>query len=268
MELTRICRIQTATLLLAVVSSLAHPQDRSSYDPLSRNHPSKPQQGFIDFTLGKINPSNQDYGKCIEEGRRLVIDEAVEDARFWSNITAWIALGCVFLVTVFQHRVHTRRQWSTAQMLTQYEQSLAVADAKIRQATARNAELFEAYKMLSEAAVRMPVVPADALERKLLPAAPRSRAPTAQCAPEPPKTSAAKDANEPAASVAQTETKRETEDQIGLFKPDVDLMMKVNSLEQQLGRSREEAKHLRRQLNDAGRRAETEQQKNRALKGE
>jgi hypothetical protein len=56
--------------------------------------------------------------------------------------------------------------------------------------------------------------------------------------------------------------------QIGLFKPDVDLVMKVNSLEQQQVRSRDEVKLLRRQLNDAEQRVQAEQQKNRALKGE
>jgi hypothetical protein len=55
--------------------------------------------------------------------------------------------------------------------------------------------------------------------------------------------------------------------QIGLFKPDVDLIMKVNSLEQQLGRSQDEAKLLRRQLNESDRRFQEEQQRNRTLKG-
>jgi hypothetical protein len=44
--------------------------------------------------------------------------------------------------------------------------------------------------------------------------------------------------------------------------------MKVNSLEQQLVRSRDEAKLLRRQLNGADQRTQAEQQKNKALKGE
>ena len=44
--------------------------------------------------------------------------------------------------------------------------------------------------------------------------------------------------------------------------------MKVNSLEQQLGRSRDETKLLRRQVNEASQRAQAEEQKNRALKGE
>jgi hypothetical protein len=54
---------------------------------------------------------------------------------------------------------------------------------------------------------------------------------------------------------------------IGLFKPEVDLIMKVNSLEQQLGRSQDEAKLLRRQVGESDRRLQEEQQRNRSLKG-
>ena len=55
--------------------------------------------------------------------------------------------------------------------------------------------------------------------------------------------------------------------QIGLFKSDVDLVMKVNSLEQQLARSKDVESELRRQLNGIGRKLQSEQEKNRALKG-
>ena len=55
--------------------------------------------------------------------------------------------------------------------------------------------------------------------------------------------------------------------QMGLFKPEVDLTLKVNSLEQQLEHSQEQQKHLRRQLTQADQRLQTERQKNRALKG-
>jgi hypothetical protein len=71
-----------------------------------------------------------------------------------------------------------------------------------------------------------------------------------------------------AASTVSTAATTQPADQIGLFKPEVELVMKVNSLEQQLGRSRDEAKLLRRQVNEAGQRAQAETQKNRALKGE
>jgi hypothetical protein len=53
-----------------------------------------------------------------------------------------------------------------------------------------------------------------------------------------------------------------------LFKPEVDLITKVNSLQQQLGRSKQLESELRRQLNEAGRKLQAEQEKNRTLKGE
>ena len=56
--------------------------------------------------------------------------------------------------------------------------------------------------------------------------------------------------------------------QIALFKPEVELVTKVNVLEQQLGRSHELEKHLRRQLNETGRKLQAEQERNRSLKGE
>jgi hypothetical protein len=44
-------------------------------------------------------------------------------------------------------------------------------------------------------------------------------------------------------------------------------MLKVNSLEQQLGRSQEQEKQLRRQLTQTDLRLRAEQHKNRTLKG-
>lgn len=82
---------------------------------------------------------------------------------------------------------------------------------------------------------------------------------------EPVKDTPAKPANPP---TRKSPTAGQSSNQIALFKPDVDLVMKLNSLEQQLGRSQDEAGVLRLQLNEANRRAEAEQQKNRALKGE
>jgi hypothetical protein len=53
-----------------------------------------------------------------------------------------------------------------------------------------------------------------------------------------------------------------------LFKPEVELVTRVNSLEQQLGRSHETEKHLRRQLNEAGRKLQAEQERNRSSRVE
>jgi hypothetical protein len=59
----------------------------------------------------------------------------------------------------------------------------------------------------------------------------------------------------------------EPQNQMALFKPDAALIMRVNSLEQQLAHSEEQRRELARQLNESGRKLQAEQEKNRALKG-
>ena len=264
MDLTRTFRLAIATLLLVCLSSFAESQQRSSYDPAVQGRPAKPQQSFVDFTLGRINASNQDYGKCIDESRKLLLEETLKTGYFWSNLIALALLGCLFIVILYQHRVQARREWTLAEKLLEYEYAFSRANLQVNQASKRNAELIEAIRALGEAATRLPAAPSDVLERTLLTPA-RSRASSAESMPAPPPkinpTKPAKDRMATAVAVP------ETNGQIGLFKPEVDLIMKVNSLEQQLGHSQEEKRQLRRQLNDADQRVQAEQQKNRALKG-
>jgi len=52
-----------------------------------------------------------------------------------------------------------------------------------------------------------------------------------------------------------------------LFTLDADLVVEVNSLEQQLAHSQDDNKQLRRRIADGDRRLEAEQQRNRQLKG-
>jgi hypothetical protein len=249
---------------LGALSLFAEAQQRSSYDPASQGQQSKRQQSFVDFTLARINASNQDYGKCIEEGRRLFLEETLKNGYFRSNVIALGLLGCLFIVILFQHRLQVRREWTLAEKLVQYEHALSRANLQVDQASKRNAELIEAVRVLGETAIRLQAVPADRLERALL-TPPRSRA---AVAPPLATVSVGPDQSKPAsAHSASAATKTESVNQMGLFKPDVELIMKVNSLEQQLGHSREEARQLRRQLGETDRRLESEQVKNRSLKG-
>jgi len=258
-------RIAIAGLFLAMVSPPCRAQvSRSSYDPVAQQRPSK-QKDFVDFTLKRINPSDKDYGQRLDKGRRMVLEEAIESAYFWSNIISLSLLGCLFIIIIYQHKVQARREWTAAEMLAQYEHSLSLANAKVEETTKRNYGLMEALTLLRESALRPPALSADVPDHSRAPA-PRSR--TASTPPLP--TSPAKDNSvKPAAENARSAaTTTQPANQMGLFKPDVDLVMKVNSLEQQLGRSRDEAKLLRRQVNEAVQRAQAEQEKNRALKGQ
>lgn len=237
---------------------------RSGYDPSGQAQSSRQKDGFVDFTLKHINPSDKDYGQCLDEGRKILLEETMRNGYFWSNLVALGLLACLFVIIVYQRRVQTRREWTAAEMLGQHEHALSRANAQVEEATNRNRGLMEALTALRESALRSQVSPVEAQDRPALQTV-RSRTSSIQAS----QVASTKSSNTTSAAdrSASAATATRPANQIGLFKPDVDLIMKVNSLEQQLGRSQDEAKLLRRQLNETDRRLQEEQQRNRSLKG-
>jgi hypothetical protein len=265
MDVSRPSRIVVAGLFLAMLPSLCFAQARrSGYDPAAQAQSPRQKDGFVDFALKRINPADKDYGQCLDEGRKLLLEETIRNGYFWSNLVALGLLACLFVIIVYQHRVQTCREWTAAEMLAQNEHALARANAHVEEATSRNRGLMEALTTLRESALRSQAPPGEAQDRPALQtvSSRTSSMPASQVAT--PKNGNA--ATAPSRS-ARAATATPPANQIGLFKPEVDLVMKVNSLEQQLGRSQDEAKLLRRQLNESDRRLQEEQQRNRSLKG-
>jgi hypothetical protein len=265
MDVNRTSRVVVAGLFLAMLPLLCFAQARpSGYDPAAQAQSPRQKDGFVDFALKRINPADKDYGQCLDEGRRLLIEETIKNGYFWSNLVALGLLACLFVIIVYQHRVQTCREWTAAEMLAQHEHALARANAQVEEATSRNRGLMEALTTLRESALRSQTPLGEAQDRPALQtvSSRTSSIPASQVAT--PKNGNA--ATAPSRS-ARAATATLSANQIGLFKPEVDLVMKVNSLEQQLGRSQDEAKLLRRQLNESDRRLQDEQQRNRSLKG-
>ncbi len=216
------------------------------------------------FTVKRINPADKDYGQCLDEGRKILLEETMRNGYFWSNLVALGLLVCLFVIIVYQRRVRACREWTAAEMLAQYEHALSRANAQVEEATNRNRGLMEALTTLRESALRSQAPPGDTQDRPALETV-SSRASSIQAN----QVASVKSSNSTSAPGRSARAAPATPpaNQIGLFKPDVDLIMKVNSLEQQLGRSQDEAKLLRRQLNESDRRLQEEQQRNRSLKG-
>jgi hypothetical protein len=266
MDVRRTRRIAAVALSIALLSSFSVAQSgHSGYDPAVHQGSSKPQDGFVDFTLQRINPSDVDYGKCLSEGRTLLVEDSVEHGYFWSNVVALGLLGCLFIIIVYQHRIQALRDWTAAEMLGQFEQTLARANAQVEEAMKRNRALAESLAALKQATPQSQPLPADTVDRT--PFRPtRSHTASSQASTATaPKGNGAKPALD---GLAVTATAPNPGGQIALFKPEVELVTKVNVLEQQLGRSHELEKHLRRQLNETGRKLQAEQERNRSLKGE
>jgi hypothetical protein len=193
----------------------------------------------------------------------MLLEETIRNAYFWSNLVALGVLGCFFIGIVFQHRVQTKREWVTAETVTELERSVARSRAQVAEATKKNRELTDALAALRESALRAKSLPSESAERAG-PSA-KSRAPSAQPVPPTmPTPSSVKPSN---GGTARSAAAKEPVDQMRLFTPDADFVMKLNSLEQQLTQSREDNKQLRRRVADGDRRLEAEQERNRQLKG-
>ncbi len=239
MDVSRPSRIVVAGLFLAMLPSLCFAQARpSGYDPAAQAQSPRQKDGFVDFALKRINPADEDYGQCLDEGRKLLLEQTMRNAYFWSNLVALGLLACLFVIIVYQHRVQTCREWTAAEMLAQHEHALARANAQVEEATSRNRGLMEALTALRESALRSQAPPGEAQDRPALQtvSSRTSSIPASQVAT--PKNG--NPATAPSRS-ARAATATPPANQIGLFKPEVDLVMKVNSLEQQLGRSQDEA---------------------------
>lgn len=264
MVLKRVSRIVSTCVLLTAACVGVMQAQRSAYDPATQSAPAEPVEGFVDYTLKRINPSDKDYGECLDQGRKLILRESIQNAFFWSNLVTLSLLGCLFIIVVYQHRQRVRREWTIAEILQQYEHALLRANAQVDDATKRNGELSEELTSARENASRSSIVLTEPRESPTPRAISKRTAET-----QPVEATVARPTVAGAGDRAPNGRGNGSKvaNQMGLFKPEVDLILKVNSLEQQLGRSQEQEKQLRRQLTQSDLRLQAEQQKNRTLKG-
>lgn len=263
--MNRPLQIVAAAFFLASLAALSPAQSgQSRYDPASPQRSSQTQDNFLDFTLQRINPTDTDYGQWLAERRTILFEETFKNSYFWSNIVALSLLACLFIIILYQHRIQTKREWASAEMLAQFEQSLFRSDARLDEATKRNHQLMETLAALRESALRssFPVAESAALAAS---SSAKTRTTIAQVtAPIMPSSNTPRPAN---GRTTATATAAQAGDQMRLFTPAADLIIKVNSLEQQLAYSQDDNKQLRRRIADGDRRLEGEQQRNRQLKG-
>src|SRR5258708_5836195 len=83
------------------------------------------REGFADYALKRINPTDKNYGECIDDARRLLLTTTIEDGYFWASaLTIGLSLA-FFLVILFQRGLLNRRALIYADALGQYQSALA-----------------------------------------------------------------------------------------------------------------------------------------------
>jgi hypothetical protein len=254
MDVRGASRIAVTAFLMAALSLLSSGQSRpATYDPAA-GKAAKPQEGFVDFTLKRINPADHDYGQCLDVGRALLLDESVRKGYFWSNLVALSLLGCLFLIIVFQYRLQARRDWNVARIVGQYEQALARSHAQLEQVTKSNHGLNNALAAIKESGLR-PTSQSRESSHRVSSIVVEGRASKPQnTAVSPSRVASRKPAAEESSGISMP--------QMAPIKADGDIIVRLNSLEQQLAYAQEDNKRLRQRLAEGDRRIELEQQKN------
>lgn len=271
-------RVSHLCLLLALaVPHLAAPDSHHTSNPAYERATTQ-RAGFLEFALKRINPSDLDYGQCVDEGRKFILEQTLSRAYFWSNLASLGLLGTFFLVIVHQHRLLDRRELIASESLTQYHNALARAEAVAGEAITRNHELMEALTAFSESGVARETTEKTTLKDVSIKDRKRAENCAENGSPVPPAPVVAaakgqfrKSTNTPSSAdkspQAATLKNSQAPDQITLF-GEADLAAKINSLQQRLDAHIVEKKELLRQVSFAELRLQKEQQKNRSLKGE
>ena len=159
----------------------------------------------------------------------------------------------------FSSRLQTRRDWTAAQIIAEYEQELARSKVQIDQVMKSNHGLNTALAAIREPTLRPTPKPQDAGQRASSTVT-EGRASSPQPAPlSPPRASCV---NPPIERVAGTDATTGSAPQMATSKVDADIVARINLLEQQLAHAQEDNKQLRQRVAEADRRLELEQQRN------
>ncbi len=258
------------SLLLTCTTQASYAQ--TSPAKQGSGQPHKQQDSFLDYTLKRINPSDKDYGACIDEGRRFVLSQTVENAYFWSNALTLGLLVSFFMVILFQRVLLKHRALIYADALSQYQSALRRSEAHGDEATRRNHTFMEALRLATDPNARRSspdwVATAAADQQNPI------QTTTVEKARKGKDKDKDKDKDSQVTSVASPapgDPIAPTSPPSGVpnaSPPGLDLIAQNNALQQQLVLTQDQVKQLRRQLNESGRLLEAEKQKNRTVKGE
>ena len=77
------------------------------------------RQGFFDYALGKINPSNIDYGAAMADGRAEFAGHTIDDLYFWSNAVTLGLLICAASIIYFEWRSAAKKELVAATIIAE-----------------------------------------------------------------------------------------------------------------------------------------------------
>ena len=142
-----------AFMFLTIISVLPALSQRPNYDPMPRK-PAAQSSGFLDSSLGLINPKNTDYGSQIDTERQFVVEQSLKNLEFWVvGITVSLLIVSFFML-LHQSRERDRREIIAAGLLAHYHNAWVDARSQADSAIRRHNELVKRTNAAAESALR------------------------------------------------------------------------------------------------------------------
>jgi hypothetical protein len=229
--------MKLVALVVTLVTALPALSRRPNYDPMPQK-PAAQSSGFLDSSLGRINPKNADYGCQIDTERQFLVEQTLKNLEFWIvGITVSLLIVCFFLL-LHQSRERDRREIIAAGFLAHYYNAWVDARSDADHAVSRHNELVKRTNAAAESALRT-----ASKEAGQMPTKPdQSGSPGATKA-------AAKHSPAPHFGAVVTENRDSSSNssrQTG--EVEIDAVAQISVLQKQLEASRERETNLKKQL--------------------
>jgi hypothetical protein len=215
------------------------------------------RQGFFDYALGKINPSNTDYGTAMANGRSDLVGHTIDDLYFWSNAVTLGLLVCSAGIIYFEWRSAVKKEIVAATIIAELWNGRVSDRIEILRRTEQFNQLAERHNAEIESAVMAKQLPNQAAE---------------------PETTDLKDTvhalarmanarNEDAAGSSSDVLGTSLADPLLAGNSTMTVQQQVQLLKNSLEATRNSERNLRERLNQTNTQLDEERRRNRTLKG-
>ena len=161
----RISAIQlTAIILLFCAIAPGLVAQTPTVPPEKSGQALRQRQGFFDYALGKINPSNTDYGVTLADGRGNLVGHTVDDLYFWSNIVTLGLLVCAVGIIYFEWRSAAKKEIIAATIIAELWNGRISDTIEITSRTEQFNQLVERHNAEVERALMAKQQPNQAVE--------------------------------------------------------------------------------------------------------
>jgi len=215
------------------------------------------RQGFLDYAMGKINPSNTDYGTAMAKGRSDLVGHTVDDLYFWSNAVTLGLLVCAAGIIYFEWRSAAKKEIVAATIIAELWNGRVSDKIEIVRRTEQFNQLAEQHNAEVERALMAKQQPNPAAEPETTDLKDTVHA-LAQMANANDEAAAGNSSNALATSLA---------DPSRAVNCTMSVQEQVQFLKNSLEATRNSERNLRERLNQANTQLDDERRRNRTLKG-